>query len=39
MKNFTINHSLHEDYPSNVTVVEIDENQYQEGITCLIMKV
>ena len=31
---FTIN-SLHEDYPSNVTVLEIDENQYQDGITLL----
>ena len=32
--NFTIN-SLHVDYPSNITIVEIDENQYQEGITLL----
>ena len=31
---FTIN-NLHEDYPSNVTVLEIDENQYQDGITLL----
>ena len=31
---FTIN-ILHEDYPSNVTVLEIDENQYQDGITLL----
>ena len=32
--HFIIN-SLHEDYPSNVTVLEIDENQYQDGITLL----
>tara|TARA_Y100001935_G_scaffold44457_1_gene36428 strand:+ start:30 stop:1865 length:1836 start_codon:yes stop_codon:yes gene_type:complete len=31
---FTIN-NLHENYPSNVTVLEIDENQYQDGITLL----
>ena len=32
--HFIIN-TLHEDYPSNVTVLEIDENQYQDGITLL----
>ena len=32
--NFTIN-DLHEDYPSNVSVIEINENQYQDGITLL----
>tara|TARA_B100000575_G_scaffold284468_1_gene278537 strand:- start:3063 stop:4898 length:1836 start_codon:yes stop_codon:yes gene_type:complete len=31
---FTIN-NLHENYPSNVAVLEIDENQYQDGITLL----
>ena len=32
--NFSIN-SLHVDYPSNVTIVEVDENQYMQGITLL----
>lgn len=31
---FTIN-NLHENYPSDVNVLEIDENQYQDGITLL----